>query len=306
MVRALFELAAFTGIRTRIRQNLFALLIVGVAAACSGDLTEPAPAMVPASLEILGGDDQEELFFTSLPDSLRLMVRASDGKGVPGVVVTWKTGVNSGVVTPSVDTTDGFGMAAASWSFREPSGRTATLGTHTATATVAGVGSATFKAHAREGVKLRSVAITPDSVNVTLTPATVNVKMRFTNDWSQLDSVISVVFYDPTAEGAAVFDVLVAGLKLSSGTRADGIWEGATTVPKGAESGVWKLGRITIGWGCGSDNRMTFFDSWLKSMGMPYQLHVTGGAPAPALLPAEPGAMPGFAPLDGSLRLSCS
>lgn len=285
------------------RTLLAGLVVIGVAA-CSGDLTEPAT--LPAALEILAGDDQEELYYTSLPDSLRLMVRAGDGKGVPGVVVTWKTGVTSGVISPSVDTSDGLGVVSAHWSFRDASGKTAALGTHTATATVAGVGSATFKAHAREGVKLRSVAITPDSVNVTSTPATVNVKMRITNDWSQLDSVISVVFYDPAAEGATVFDVLAAGLKLSSGTRADGIWEGTTTVPKGAKNGVWKLGRITIGWGCGPANRMTIFDSWLKSMGMPYQLRVTGGSPAPALLPAVPGAMPGFAPLDGTLRLSCS
>ncbi|MCR4338545.1 MAG: Ig-like domain-containing protein [Gemmatimonadaceae bacterium] len=288
---------------TLIPRALIAVLAGASLGGC-GDLTEPAS--VAASLEILAGDGQEEYFFTSLPDSLRLMVRDSEGSPVRGAVVTWNTGFNSGAISPSVDTSDALGVVAAQWSFRDASGKTATLGTHTATATVAGVVPATFTAYAREGVKLRSVAITPDSVDVTSSSATVNVKMRFTNDWSQLDSVISVIFYDPTAVGATTFDVLVAGLKLSSGIRADGIWEGTTTVPMGAEGGVWTLGRITVGWGCGSTNRMEIFDPWLKSMGMPYQLHVTGGPPRPALLPAMPGPMRSTAPLETSLRRSCS
>jgi hypothetical protein len=258
----------------RVVRLLIAVLLAAGIAACAGS-TEPTH--LPAFIEIVDGDGQEALGNQTLPDSLRVRVTDRDDLPVPGALVEWTA--TSGAISPSTTTTDASGVAAARWAFYDPVTGWSAVGTHRATATVPGAGSVTFTSHAKAGVVLRALWIAPDSVNVAASAASVAVTLHATDDRTGLGlSYVSVQFYNPTAN-STVFESLWKPLDLTAGTPADGAWKGTITVPQGAETGVWTLGRVTLGWGCGPARRIELFDSHLQSLGLPYQLIVTA-APA--------------------------
>lgn len=273
----------------RVVRLLIAVVVAAGPAACA-DSTDPGN--IPASIEIVDGDGQEAVHTQALPDSLRVRVKDRDGTPLAGVLVDWTA--SSGAISPSPSTTDASGAAAARWVFYRPETGWSSVGTHHATATVAGAGSVTFTSHAKEGVVLRSVSITPDRVNVFSGPASAIITVHATDDRTGLGLIYgSVTFYNPT-ETQTVFETLHDPLELVSGTPADGIWEATIVVPQGAETGAWTLGRLTLGWGCGPSRRMELFSTALQSLGMPYELTVTAEPEAPVVLRA------GRAPQDTS------
>lgn len=254
----------------RLLRFLSPILIVGGLAACA-DST--APGNIPASIEIVAGDGQEALAHETLPDSLRVRILDGDGNPLPGVRVNWTA--SSGAISPSSTETDAGGVGSTSWSFYSPSTGYSVLGNHRVTATVEGAGSTTFTGSVREGAVLRGVWITPDHVNVASSDASVTVSVWATDDRTTWGIAYGYVqFYNPTATSTD-FESLYETLALSAGTPADGVWKATITVPQGAETGAWTLGRVAVGWGCGPSRRREYFDTHLQSLGMPYRLHVT-------------------------------
>lgn len=254
----------------RTRPLLSAVVLAGGLAACA-DST--APGSAPASIEIAAGNGQEGLGYETLPDSLRVRVLDRAGNPLAGVRVSWTA--SSGAISPASTATGGDGVASASWAFHSVETGNSTLGDHHATATVEGAGSARFTGYVRRGAVLRGVWITPDHVNVASSDASVTVSVWATDDRTTWGIAYGAVqFYNPTATSTD-FESLYEALALSTGTPADGLWKATITVPQGAETGAWTLGRVTVGWGCGPSRRFEYFDTHLQSLGMPYLLHVT-------------------------------
>lgn len=297
LLRRLVEPTAFTGIGMRIIRVLAVVVVSGLAA-CA-DPTEPGEP--PPSLEIVGGDGQQALGHQTLVDSLHVSVMDHEGKPIPGVLVDWRA--SSGAISPSRNATDAAGVASAEWAFYSPTTGPSPVGTHRAIATIVGGDSVVFIAHARAGVVLRAVSITPDRVNVSSGAATVTMAVHVTDDRTGLGVQFgSVQFHDgtPASSGGGWW---VAGLTLVSGSPADGVWQGTITVPQGAGAGVWTVARLTIGWGCGTTNRRELFSYDLATAGMPYQFTVMADPSQPNLVPAPP---PGEASLKLSVSNSCS
>jgi Bacterial Ig-like domain (group 1) len=87
-------------------------------------------AGVPLQLAKRGGDGQRGAVGSVLADSLSVVLRLPDGRGVAGALVRWSTGEGAGSVAPAESRTDASGAASAQWRI----GRT--LGLAQATATV--------------------------------------------------------------------------------------------------------------------------------------------------------------------------
>ena len=280
----------------RIIRVLTVVAVSGLAAC--GDSTEPAA--IPASVEILGGNGQQALGNETLPDSLRVRVLDSRGMPVSWVLMEWTA--NAGAISPFRTRTDASGMTAAKWAFYNPAVGFAPVGTHTATATIVGGSSTVFSAHARAGAMPRSVSITPDRVNASSGPATVTVAVRATDDWSGRGVQFILVEFYAGIPGSWGSGSLAGELKLVSGNAADGVWQATLTVPQGAAAGPWTLDRLTVGWGCGSPNRRTYFSSQLATAGMPHRFTVMAGSSQLNLLSAP---RPGEAPPKLSVSSSC-
>jgi hypothetical protein len=244
---------------------LAGLLLHGLAA-CA-DTTEPA---VPTDLEIVAGDEQEALHAATLPEGLRVRVTDQRGQPVAGVTVTWSATI--GPISPSAPVTDESGIATASWTLGTVSG-TYRIGAHSATATVAGVGSATFTGYLRLGLEMEDVSFSPSEVDVTSGEAPVFVTVRATNDYGSVTGV-AVRFTSPSAGQVIGF----SPLERTDGTAQDGVWEGTVAIPQGAEAGVWTLSGVRVD-GLRVDNAGPMMllanASSLAYRGMPYELTVT-------------------------------
>jgi hypothetical protein len=244
---------------------LAALLLHGVTA-CA-DTTEPPVATL---LEIVDGDQQEALHAATLPHDLRVRVTDQRGQPVAGVTVAWSATI--GPISPSSPVTDESGIATATWTLGTIPGSYNT-GAHSATAGVAGVGSATFTGYLRFGLDMKDVSFSPSEVDVTSGPAPVSVTVRATNDYGSVSGV-SVRFTSPSGGQVIGF----SPLERASGTPQDGIWEGAVAIPQGAEAGIWTLSGVrVIGLRVDNEQPMLIIEnaSSLDYRGLPYELAVT-------------------------------
>ena len=265
-------------------------LAISGSVACSD---AAGPDSEPSTMVMLSGDGQESVTPNGsqvavglgiLPDSLRVRVFTRFGSPAQGARVTWTT--TAGTIAPSSATTDSTGTIAARWSWFSPQKGFASAGDYIATATLPNGAAITFTGHARVGVALRDVRITPDTVSVASGPAQVTVTLRTTDD--RTTTVISeafVVFFGPSGAPPG----LGATLTRVSGTQASGTWQGTLTLPAGSDPGDWKLGRVTLSWGCGAANRVELTGTTLDSLALPMRVHVKGavgqssGFPAPSL-----------------------
>lgn len=249
-------------------------LIVAAAAAC-GDPSEPAETL---SIEIVDGDGQQavtaqgaQTFSGSgyLPESLHVRVVNSAGNPVEGVTVIWSA--SAGGIEPHVTSTDASGVAAARWSWYSPQAAWAPVGTYSATAGAPDVGTVTFSAHARAGVLVRDLSISPDTVDVSTGAAQATLNVHVTDDRHGFGlSYVLAQFYGPGNSSQSLVTTLVQ----VSGSPMDGIWEGTVTIPQDALVGAWQLGRLTLGWGCGGSNRIEMSGVKLQGLDLPSQLHV--------------------------------
>jgi hypothetical protein len=145
------------------RSLLFVLAgVLPLGLAACADAAEPSP--VPVSVEFLSGDVQEALLTSSLPEPLRVHVTDRRSMPVPGVGVTWSATI--GPISPSETATDASGIAAATWTLGTVPA-TYRVGTHSATATVSGLPPVSFTGHARVGIEVKSVSISPDPLTST-------------------------------------------------------------------------------------------------------------------------------------------
>jgi hypothetical protein len=215
-----------------------ALLLAGLMlhglAACADTIEPP----VPASIEIVDGNDQEALLTRTLPDPLRVRVLDQGGVPLPGTKVVWSGSI--GPVTPMDSVTDEAGLAWATWTLGAVPGSYQS-GAHTAIATVPGVGSVTFTGYARVGVDVVDVSISPDQVDVSAGPATALVTVAVNNDYGELLAG-NIRFVSPSGgEAAGDFP-----LELVEETEEGGTFEGVVTIPQGAEAGVWTVSHLRI------------------------------------------------------------
>lgn len=249
------------------------LIVAALAAAC-GDPAEPAEAL---SIEIVDGDGQQAVTANGaqtpsdlgwLPDSLRVRVVNNAGNPVAGVTVIWAA--TGGGIAPNVTTTDVSGSAAARWSWYAPQSGFAPVGTYTATAGVPDVGMVTFSGHARAGLVVHDLTITPDTVDVSLGTAQATVTLHVTDD--RLGFGLSYGFAQFNGP-AGSSQWVTTPLEQVSGTPMDGVWQGTITVPQDAHLGAW-LGHLTLGWGCGGANRIQVTAAKLQEHHLPSQLHV--------------------------------
>jgi len=145
------------------RRFLPALAGAFLVARCGGEsLPPPGP---PAQVVKSGGDQQSWYFSNPLPFSYRVTVQDANGRGVPGVSVSWAVTAGSGSIAPAANVTDGNGQATA----------THTLGpsetAHQATATAPNLPLVTFTATASTppttaGVAVQNNFFNPDFAGV--------------------------------------------------------------------------------------------------------------------------------------------
>jgi plastocyanin len=145
----------------------------------NGGGTGNNPTTTLAKTATSSGDVQTGQVATALANPLRVLVQ-EDGAPLAGANVTWAT-PSGGTVGPSPATTDGNGIAAATWTLGQ------TSGAQTATATLAGVGSVTFTATANPGPAASLTKVAGDNqgelVNTNFAlQAQVRVEDQFGND----------------------------------------------------------------------------------------------------------------------------
>lgn len=285
------------------RRVMAALVVSGMVGGC----TDPAAVETEAvRLEIVGGDDQEavspayghaQIGQGAMPESLRVRVTSLAGEPLAGRAVTWLV-TAGGTVTPTTSLTDATGHAATHWSLfmSTPTPRWAEAGPHTVRATVAGAPPADFRGHVRTGVTVHEITFTPDTVDVGAGPASSTLSVRIADDRRATTlAFVNAQFYNPTAT-VERFESFIVGLALTSGTVNEGVWTGTVTIPAGAEPGDWRLGRLSIGWGCGVTNRIELYDPMLRQAGLAHRLHVTAGAAQRAGGASAARAVPAAAP----------
>lgn len=185
----------------------FAAMLTVVACGDDGP-TEPAGS--PTELAKVAGDGQAWFFSNALPDPYEVVVLDANGRGVPGVEVTWTVTSGGGTIEPAASTTSSDGVAAA----------THTLGpteaVHTATASATGLSDVEFSASASDPPTSGAVAVDDNR----FTPANVVVQVGGTVTWTWVGaSEHNVVFTGPTPRPA------------DSPTQASGTYDVAFTAP---------------------------------------------------------------------------
>lgn len=246
--------------RTHRRLLLLPVLLTGIVAAC-GEST--APQARPAALERVGGDQQEAFVAAVLPEPLQVRATDSQGRPMPGVIVTWSA--NAGTLSTAQSQTNASGVASTVWTFGP--GPLAP-GMHHARATVSGLPPVEFTGWARRGTVLQGVSLRPSQVNVASGAAAVDVTVHATTDFGD---VIEGVFRFGSPSGQVT---PYTSFTRISGTGYDGTWRGTVQVPQNAESGVWLL-EVTLQ---GTRERVSWFAPTLQTMGFPYQLTVVNTA----------------------------
>jgi hypothetical protein len=99
---------------------------VALLAACGGDGVSPEPLRVAATLEVLGGDEQDGQEDTPLADELIVRVLDQDRRPMSGVSIVWSVTAGGGSIEALAPTTGGDGRARAIWTLGEAGQNTAT------------------------------------------------------------------------------------------------------------------------------------------------------------------------------------
>jgi hypothetical protein len=89
--------------------------------ACGGDVTLPVEGEA-ATLEIVGGDEQQGLAGTALPEAVIVRVEDTRGRPVANQEVTFTIGSGGGSVEPASVSTSSTGEATASWTLGADAG----------------------------------------------------------------------------------------------------------------------------------------------------------------------------------------
>ena len=202
----------------------FGALALSIAAAgCGG--SEGPQVGPPTTVSALSGSSATVSAASTDPIALIAKVLDAGGHAVPGTTVTW--GTSSGSISPATATTDASGQTSAQWT----PGKVA--GSQTATASVSGVGSATFTATITAG-PLAKIRLTPDTTKLGAPGTTGQLA---TAGYDAFDNPVSGFTLTYTTDDPAVATVNGNGLVTSVNT-------GTTTVR--ATSGAVSASAIVI------------------------------------------------------------
>lgn len=100
--------------------RIFAVVLAAMALSCSDAPTEPPPVPVPATLEIVSGNEQEGVAGSSVPDSLVVQVRDQNGQPLGQSRVEWDA--LHGQTHPSSTLADHEGRARTAWTLGTTAG----------------------------------------------------------------------------------------------------------------------------------------------------------------------------------------
>ena len=158
-----------------------------------GDDSSTGPAGEATQLTKVGGDGQAWFFSNPLPAEYEVRALDANGRGVPGVTVTWTVTSGGGDIEPAASSTDADGIAKA----------THTLGpteaSHTATAGADGLGEVEFSASAADPPTSASVTVDDDEFS----PVNAIVQVDGTVTWSWIGfSEHNVTFEGPSPRPA--------------------------------------------------------------------------------------------------------
>jgi len=238
-------------------------------------------------LQKVGGDEQEAVTANGAitviglggpSDSIRIKVVSADGSPVAGEQITWST--NGGGVAVRSTTTDATGEVAARWSWWTQQTGYVPAGTYLATASTSSGIKTTFTGYARVGPLIKSMTISPASVDVSSAAKTVTVTLHVTDDRTGFGVTnIQLVF---ASAGKPSF---ATGPTLTSGAPNDGTWQGVMTIPQGTPAGTWTFSSGSLQWGCGSVNGIFLTPSQLQKFQLPMSFTVSNSSarefPAP-------------------------
>jgi plastocyanin len=170
-----------------------------VVLACNGGGS--APPGPPSDLVKSGGDAQSWYFNNPLPTPLSVTAVDVDGRGVPGVVVTWSVASGGGAVSPLQSTTNASGIATTTDSIGSP----ATSTRQTVNATFTGsLGPATFSEFGTLPPTTADVSV----ADFSFSPQAVVIQTGGTVTWTWGGAAPHDVSYDggptplPTGSGA--------------------------------------------------------------------------------------------------------
>src|SRR6185436_7210099 len=135
---------------------------------------------------------------------------------------------------------------------------------------------------------LQSFEISPGAVDTTGGPATVTLTARISDDLSGVAAsgagagLSQLAFQSPSGT-ASVLAVFYDGFNLISGTRLDGTYSRAVTIPQFAESGTWSLSHFLLYDQAGNVQSLTA--AQVAALGFPTSF-VVNGRPALAWTPS--------------------
>jgi YVTN family beta-propeller protein len=105
------------------RRRHAAALSAFVLSACGGGGTEPEPVGPPAAVVVSAGNQQTGQAGALLPAPIAAKVTDAGGRGVPNIPVAFAVSVGGGTIETTSGTTNGAGIATASWRMGTIAGR---------------------------------------------------------------------------------------------------------------------------------------------------------------------------------------
>jgi plastocyanin len=196
---------------------------------------EPPPDVTPASITIVGGNNQTGPAGAELPDSLKVEVKNADGTSLPNIPVTWTVTGGGGSLGAASGSTNADGIAANAWTL----GGSAGANTVTATVTGAGTLTATFTATGTLDPTPASIEIASgNNQSATVSTALANpLVARVRNGAGQLLQNV-VVAWTVTGGGGSLGAATSTtdALGLASNTYTVGASAGANTIHAAVQS----------------------------------------------------------------------
>jgi Tol biopolymer transport system component len=117
-----------------------------------------------------------------------------------------------------------------------------------------------FKVTDSEAPNVRAITVSPDPVDTSTGPATVNISTRLTDNQSGVSgSTKSFATYVSPSGNATIKAYFSSSLNLVSGSTNDGVFETDLVLPEGAEQGTWRLAYFDLFDQVGNTKRV---DGW--------------------------------------------
>jgi len=206
-------------------------LTASVAGATQATFQATATAGAPTSLSLVSGDGQQGPAGGTLAEPLVVAVRDTFANGVPGVAVAFAVTSGGGSVSASSVTTGADGTASANFTLGPA------VGTHTAEASVSGLGSVSFTATASSGPPASITKVIGDGDTVSVGSG-VTVTVEVTDAFANKVPGATVAF---TVTGGGGSVSASSALRVA-GPQAAATSANAVTGSDGRASATWTMG----------------------------------------------------------------